>query len=219
MEDSPLLATSQVPMHFSAPDQMSNKVSSRSIQISLFQLTDFLTNLIIVDIEAQIDAWTDFVQTTVVPAATRVFDMIAGKIQCDRISFSMSLGDLKKSLTALDAHLALRNFLVGHSMTIADALLVSTLARCFELVVDKKTRDSSLKNLSRYTMLILKMGPFARVFGQVSFCKDMTQPDYNAEKPKAAAKEQPKQQQKQKQEGKQKDGKKGQAAAGEEEKK
>ena len=199
MEDSPLLATSRVPIHSSAPDQMSNKVSSFVIQISLFQPTDFLTNLIIVDIEAQIDAWTDYVQTTVVPAAIRVFDMVSGKVQCDRISFSQTLTELKKSLSALDAHLALRNFLVGHSMTIADALLVSTLARCFELVVDKKTRDSSLKNLSRYAMLILKMGPFARVFGQVTFCKDMTQPDYNAEKQKPAAKEQqPKQQQKQK---------------------
>jgi len=59
-------------------------------------------------------------------------------------------------------------------------------------------------------MLILKMGPFARVFGQVTFCKDMTQPDYNAEKQKPAAKEQqPKQQQKQKQEVKQKDNNKG----------
>ena len=131
----------------------------------------------------------------------------------------MSLTDLKQSLATLDSHLALRNFLVGHSMTIADALLVSTLARCYELVLDKKTRDSSLKNLSRYTMLILKMGPCVRTFGQVTFCKDMTQPNYDAEKPK---KEQPQQQQQQKQEGKQqKGGKKGQAAAagGEPEKK
>ena len=96
--------------------------------------------------------------------------------------------ELKDSLTALDAHLALRNFLVGHQLTLADALLVSTLARCFEKVLDKKTRDSQLQNLSRYTNLILKMAPLVRVFGAVTFCKDTTQPDYNAEKPK---KEQP----------------------------
>lgn len=69
-------------------------------------------------------------------------------------------------------------------MTLADALLVSTLARCFELVLDKKTRDSSLQNLARYTMLVLKMAPCVRVFGAVTFCKDVTTPDYNAPKPK-----------------------------------
>ena len=70
------------------------------------------------------------------PAATRVLSMVDGKTQCDRISFSMSLTELKQSLATLDSHLALRNFLVGHSMTIADALLVCTLARCYELVLD-----------------------------------------------------------------------------------
>lgn len=69
-------------------------------------------------------------------------------------------------------------------MSIADALLVSTLASCFELVLDKKTRDSSLTNLSRYTTIILKMAPCVRVFGQVTFCKDTVQPNFNAEKPK-----------------------------------
>lgn len=160
-----------------------------------------------------------------VPAATRVFDQVNGKMMSDKITFSKSMKELKDSLTVLDAHLAMRNFLVGHQLTLADALLVSTLARCFEKVLDKKTRDSQLQNLSRYTNLILKMAPFVRVFGAVTFCKDTTQPDYNAEKPKkeqpAAAASAPAKQQQQKKEGK-KGGEakpKAAAAAAEEEKK
>ena len=117
-----------------------------------------------------------------VPIASRVLDMISGKVACDRMTFSQTQNQLKTALAPINEHLLLRNFLVGHSLTIADALLVSTLARCFELFLDKKTRDSSLQNLSRYTTLILKMGPFARSFGTVTFCKDTTQPNYSAEK-------------------------------------
>ena len=78
----------------------------------------------------------------------------------------------------------MRNFLVGHQMSLADALLVSTLSLCFELVLDKRAREGTLKNLTRYTTLILKMAPCARVFGQIMFCKDVIQPNFNLEKPK-----------------------------------
>ena len=79
----------------------------------------------------------------------------------------------------MNEHLTLRNFLVGHSLTIADALLVSTLARCFEVALDEKTRKT-MPNVARYTMLILRMAPCVRVFGSVTFCKDITQPNFDA---------------------------------------
>ena len=149
------------------------------------------------DIEAQIDTWIDYIQSVVVPAATRVLDQVAGRVQSDVRTFSVSLNEFKQTLSSINDHLALRNFLVGHQMTLADALLVSTLARCFELVLDKKTRDNSLQNLARYASLILRMAPCVRVFGTVAFCKDVTQPDYSAEKPKKEqAKKEPQQQQK-----------------------
>ena len=70
-------------------------------------------------------------QANIVPVACRVLGMIDNKVQCDRMTFSQSLNALKQSLAPLNEHLTLRNFLVGHSLTIADAMLVSTLARCF----------------------------------------------------------------------------------------
>ena len=93
----------------------------------------------------QIDTWIDYIQGNVTPAAARVIDMVTGKATCaDQRTFSVALNDLKQALAPIDGHLALRNFLVGHQMTLADALLISTVAVCFELVLDKKTRDSSL---------------------------------------------------------------------------
>lgn len=78
----------------------------------------------------------------------------------------------------------LRNFLVGHQLTLADALLVATVSECFELVLDKKARDGPLQNLARYTTLILKMAPFKRAFGAPLFCKDTVMPSFD-EKPQA----------------------------------
>lgn len=146
-------------------------------------------------LEAQIDTWIDYIQSNVVPAATRVLDQVAGKVQSDQRTFSVSLNEFKQTLVAINEHLTLRNFLVGHQMTLADALLVSTLAGCFQLVLDKKTRDNMLQNLARYSNLILRMAPCVKAFGTVTFCKDVTQPDFNAEKPKKEqAKKAPQQQ-------------------------
>ena len=49
--------------------------------------------------------------------------------------------------------------------------------------LDEKTRKT-MPNVARYTMLILRMAPCARVFGSVTFCKDITQPNFDAAPPK-----------------------------------
>jgi len=125
---------------------------------------------------AQVEMWIDFINSSVAPAAKRVIDQVVGKAPSDVKSFSIALNELKATLTSVEQHLRLRNFLVGHQLTLADALLVSTVSECFELVLDKKGRDGTLPNLARYTTLILRMPPFKRVFGAVIFCKDVIQP-------------------------------------------
>ena len=163
-------------------------------------------------IEAQIDTWVDYIQCTVVPAATRVLDQVGGRAPSDQRTFGMSLTEFKQTLACINEHLALRNFLVGHQLSLADALLVSILATCLELVLDKKTRDNLLPNLARYATLVLRMAPFVRVFGNAAFCKDVTQPDFNAyEKPKKE--QQPKKDEGKKQQPKKEEGKKQQKAA------
>lgn len=128
--------------------------------------------------KSEIDQWIDYINSNVIPTSTRVFNYVLNKTPCDQKTYSIALNEFKQTLSVFEAHFKLRNFLVGHSLTLADAFLVSTLAHAFEVVVDKKTRDGQLSNLGRYTNLILQFDPFVSVFGHVAFCKDATQPSF-----------------------------------------
>lgn len=123
---------------------------------------------------AQCDMWLDFINSNVVPACERVVAQCDGsaKTQMDMRAFSIATGELKVALASIENHLKLRNFLVGHSLTLADLLLVSLLRQAFTLAVDKKTRDSSLPNLNRYTTIVSGMPVFVSTLGEAVFCKD-----------------------------------------------
>ena len=58
--------------------------------------------------------WVDFVNNTVIPAAKRVLDMVLGEVTSDQRTFSIALNEFKGTLSSIEEHLALRNFLVGH---------------------------------------------------------------------------------------------------------
>lgn len=93
--------------------------------------------------------WTDYINSNVVPAARKVIAQCNGlnKPSMDLRQFSMASTDLKNALASIEAHLKLRNFLVGHSLSLADVVLVGLLVCAFSLAVDKKSRDASLPNL------------------------------------------------------------------------
>lgn len=125
--------------------------------------------------------WLDYINSTVGPAATRVVNQVVGKCASDQKSLSIAVNELRNALTCIEQHLRLRNFLVGHQLTLADALLVSVVTVCFELVFDKKTRKSTVPNLARYALILLSMPPFQAVFGSVVFCKDAVTPHFTKE--------------------------------------
>jgi len=77
-------------------------------------------------------------------------------------------------LAPIEAHLKLRNFLVGHSLTIADALLINWLSSVFAIALEKRVRDKDLPNIVRYVAIISAMPLFVDVYGQPVFCKDTT---------------------------------------------
>ena len=90
----------------------------------------------------------------------------------DMRAYSIATGELKVALAQMEQHLKLRNFLVGHSITLADVLLVSLLRQAFTVAVDKKTRDGNLANLTRYTTTVAGMPVFVSCFGEAAWCKD-----------------------------------------------
>ena len=73
--------------------------------------------------------WIDFINSEVVPAVERLVAQCNGtaKTQMDMRAYSIATGELKVALAQMEQHLKLRNFLVGHSITLADVLLVSLL--------------------------------------------------------------------------------------------
>ncbi len=79
---------------------------------------------------SQVDMWIDYINSSVIPAAHHVISQCDGsaKVQMDIKAFSIALTELRNTLGSLEAHLKLRFFLVGHSLTLADVLLVSILA-------------------------------------------------------------------------------------------
>lgn len=105
----------------------------------------------------QVEMWTDYINSTVVPTAQRVISQCDGtaKVQMDVKNFSITLTELKNALANLENHLKLRFYLVGHSLTLADVFLVSILTQAFTLAIDKKTRDAHFPNLTRYVTLAL----------------------------------------------------------------
>ena len=117
--------------------------------------------------------WIDHINASVAPFAKRLIGQCNGvKSTMDLKAFSMAGADLRSSLTSIESHLRLRNFLVGHSLSLADVLLVSILAQAFTLAVDKKTREANLPNLTRYVSLIMTMPVFSSTFGVLNMCKD-----------------------------------------------
>ena len=65
----------------------------------------------------------------------------------------------------------LRNFLVGHSLTLADVVLIVALVVPLQTVLDQGFRKDTIPNLSRYSQLILESSSFVSVFGKPHLAK------------------------------------------------
>ena len=64
-------------------------------------------------------------------------------------------------LQVLEKHLRVRNFLVGHQLSLADVVVALTSWGLFEGgVIDVKVRKEQLPNLQRYTQIIVAQPTF-----------------------------------------------------------
>jgi elongation factor 1-gamma len=101
-------------------------------------------------------------------------------------TFGIALNNLKKSLAPIEKHLKLRNFLVGHSLTLADVALVANLVTPLQTVLDQQYRKEAIPSLTRYCQIILEGRSFVQTFGRIHFAKKILMPQV----PKPAAPEQ-----------------------------
>ena len=94
-----------------------------------------------------------------------------GKQPSEIRAFSQELGAFRKSLESFENYFALRNFLVGYNLTLADAYLAHVLVGPFKYLFEKKTRLSYLPNLTRFMTLTMDSFYFQFGYGQFVLCK------------------------------------------------
>lgn len=92
-----------------------------------------------------------------------------------------------------EKHFKLRNYLVGYKLTLADIYLTAVLLAPYQLVIDKKQRDSQLPNLTRFMTLNLQLRHIRLAFGKIIFCQKGINPNFDLkiEKQKPEKKEEP----------------------------
>ena len=84
-------------------------------------------NLVIKSLVALVDQWMDYVALNV---ANDIFTLsldLFGILETDHKHFNKVFAKVKDSLSVIENHLKLRNFLVGYSLSIADVYLVTIL--------------------------------------------------------------------------------------------
>jgi hypothetical protein len=115
---------------------------------------------------------------------------VTGFAESEIKQFSKSLSAFKQNLAIFEKHLKLRNYLVGYQLTLADVYLIVCLMAPYELLIDKRTRDQTFPNLTRFMVLNLKSFHFQKAFGKVQFCIKAINPvfDLKIEKKPAADK-------------------------------
>ncbi|CAA0809854.1 Probable elongation factor 1-gamma 1 [Striga hermonthica] len=103
----------------------------------------------------------------------------------------VAIANLKRALGALNTHLASNTYLVGHSVTLADIIMVCNLAFGFKMGFTKSF-TSEFPHVERYFWTLVNQPNFKKVWGEVKQAesvppvasKNPAQPK-EAEKPKA----------------------------------
>lgn len=121
----------------------------------------------------------DIISAQVAPLARNLVDQVLGKEESEIKKFSQQTNQLKENLLLFDKHFKLRNYLVGYKLTLADVYLVACLIAPFQLLLDKKLRDQSLPNLTRYMTLNLHIQHFQKSFGVMTFCTKQISPNFD----------------------------------------
>ncbi|KAL3830339.1 hypothetical protein ACJIZ3_019141 [Penstemon smallii] len=139
-----------------------------------------------------IEQWMDF-------SATEIDAGISGWLY-PRLGYRLylppaeedSVASLKRALEALNTHLASNTYLVGHSVTLADIVMISNLVVGFKYVMTKSF-TSAFPHVERYFWTLVNQPNFKKIIGDVSQAKAI--PPVASKKPaqpKEAAKPKPK---------------------------
>jgi len=136
-----------------------------------------------------VDQWVDFITGTIKPITIPLFLQVVGHKESDPASWATLMKGLRDALALLEKHLEGKDFLVGKALTIADLILVSTVATVYKLILDPNMR----KGFPQVNKLVEKVGAYPQyqeANGKLKLCKRSIKPP--APKPKEEKKDEPK---------------------------
>ncbi|KAL5199687.1 hypothetical protein ABZP36_020890 [Zizania latifolia] len=132
---------------------------------------------------AHIEQWTDFSATEVDANIARWLYPRLGYGPYNPVSEEFAITSLKRSLGALNAHLALNTFLVGHSVTLADIVMACNLYYGFMLILTKSF-TSEFPHVERYFWTMVNQPNFKKVIGDVKQAESVPPVQKKAPPPK-----------------------------------
>jgi len=121
---------------------------------------------------ALIDSWIDFTAGEIdLPASAWLYPVL-GYIPNNPDATQKAKGDIRKTLGILNDWLKTRTFLVNERVSLADIVVVQSLYRLYELVLDPGFRKS-FANVNRWFLTCVNQPEFKSVMGEVKLCEKM----------------------------------------------
>lgn len=119
--------------------------------------------------QAQIQQWTSFADSELLPAvATLVFPLI-GIMQFQKNTAERARKDVDHLLSVLNQHLTKNTFLVGERITLADIAVFTTLLSLFENVLEAGDRKT-FQSVSRWFTTLLNQKQVKAVVKDFKLC-------------------------------------------------
>ncbi|KQK17900.1 hypothetical protein BRADI_1g37490v3 [Brachypodium distachyon] len=115
---------------------------------------------------AHVEQWMDFSATEIDGNIARWLYPRLGYMPYVPASEEIGIAGLKRSLGALNTHLASTTFLVGHSVTLADITMTCNLYHGFARLLTK-TFTSEFPHVERYFWTMVNQPNFKKVIGEV----------------------------------------------------
>ncbi|PWZ16410.1 Elongation factor 1-gamma 2 [Zea mays] len=116
--------------------------------------------------QAHVEQWMDFAATEVDPGVAWYLYPRLGYLPYVSTTEETAISSLKRSLGALNTHLASNTYLVGHAVTLADIVLTCNLYHGIARILTK-TFTSDFPHVERYFWTMVNQPNFKKVIGEV----------------------------------------------------
>jgi len=126
--------------------------------------------------QAFVQQWISFADNEILPpTCTWVFPCM-GIMAFNKQAAEKAKEDLRRALSALNAHLQFKTYLVGERITLADICVMSNLLLAYKWVLDPDFR-AGFNNVTRWFVTMVNQKPVKKVIGDFTLCSKMAQFD------------------------------------------